>query len=243
MAAKRWVKSPLETRISAHVQMWEKRKETSSPCAPEACPFITIACKTGCSGAELAYRLAEALNARCRPEVEWVAYDRELLDEVAGQMKLQREVLDSVDERRHNMMREIFDTLIHKRVEDAVLFRKLAEVARSLALRGHVVLVGRGCCLITQDLPKGLHIRLTAPFDWRTARYAEVHQISRRQAEENVGEADRQRKKFIRTFFAHDAIRKFPHHLVIDNSRFELDQMTRIVLGALEVCFGEARED
>jgi cytidylate kinase len=184
--------------------------------------------------------LAETLNERCRSESTWTAYDRELLDKVAGEMQLRREVLSSLDDHRRDEMRELFDTLIHKSVEDAVLFRKLAEVARSLALRGHVVLVGRGCYLITQDLANGLHVRLTAPPAWRIERYAEVHETTDREAKKKVAEGDRQRAKFIRTFFAHDVTRSYHHHLVIEDSRFSLDQLAKIILGALEVCFDDA---
>lgn len=230
----RWVPPSLAARISAHVHAWEKAKQ--APAERETPAFVTISREFGCDGAALGYRLAEILNERSKPTIPWVAYDRELLDKVAGELKLRREILESLDDHRRDEMIEFFDTIINKRVEDAVVFRKMAEIIRSLAIRTHAVLVGRGSYLITLDLKAGLHLRLVAPLGWRVEHYAEKHHVSYRDAERSVREGERQREKFIQTFFARDPSKTVPHHLIIDNSRFGLDSMAEITLAALRVC-------
>lgn len=229
----------LAKRISTHIQTWEHAKKVPLPCPPATCPFVTVSREFGCQGAVLGYRLVEILNERYRPEVPWVAYDRELLDRVASEMNLRREIIEKLDERRRGEMRELFDSMIHKQVEDVVLFRKMAEIVRTLAYRGKVVLVGRGCYLITQDLTHGLHIRLVAPHAWRVGRYARDHNLSFEQAEKKIVEGERQRQKFLRTFFVQDPSRASYFHMILDNSRFELDQLAEVILGALGARFGE----
>src|SRR5436190_1361589 len=104
-----WAMASIEARITAHVHAWEKAKERGQPLAPETYPFVTISREYGCEGSLLAYRLQEILNERCRPFFTWVAYDKELLDKVAGELHLARGVIEAVDERRRNEMSEVFD--------------------------------------------------------------------------------------------------------------------------------------
>src|SRR5712672_191134 len=132
-----WAMANLEARIAAHVHAWEKAKERGQPLAPETYPFITVSREFGCEGGLLAHYLQDLLNERCRPFFMWIAYDQELLDKVSEELHLARGVVEALDGRRRNEMSEVFDTILSTRVNDAVVFRKLAEVRRSLAIHGH----------------------------------------------------------------------------------------------------------
>ena len=234
-----WAMANLEGRITAHVHAWEKAKERGQPLAPETYPFVTISREFGCEGGALAVRLQEILNERCRPFFTWVAYDQEVLDEVAKALHVARGVVETIDGHRRSEMSELFDAILNQRVDEALVFRKMAEVVRSLAIHGHTVLVGRGSYLITQDLKTGMHVRLEAPRDWRVHRIATDRELSMTEAEKVVHQGERERDHYIKTFFTQDPAHKFHHDLVIDNSRFNLAQIAEIVFTALSVRFGE----
>ena len=207
----------LEARIAAHVHAWEKAKERGQPLAPETYPFITISREFGCEGSPLAHRLQEILNERCRPFFTWVAYEQEVLDMVAEQLHLARGLVETIDGHRRGEMSEIFDAILNNRVDDAVIFRKIAEVVRSLAIHGHTILVGRGSYLLTQDLRTGIHVRLVAPRAWRVHKVAADRGISNADAEQIVAQGESERDHYMRTFFIHDPAHPFHHDLVIDN--------------------------
>jgi cytidylate kinase len=234
-----WALANLEARITAHVHAWEKAKERGQPLAAETYPFVTISREFGCEGTELAHRLQEILNERCRPFFTWVAYEQEVLDKVADELHLARGLVESIDGHRRGEMSELFDAILNRRVDEALVFRKMAEVIRSLAIHGHTILVGRGSYLITQDLRTGMHVRLVAPRDWRIHRIATDREIANAAAARIVEQGEREREKYIRTFFAHDPLQPFLHDVVIDNSRFNLAQIAEIVFTALGVRFGE----
>lgn len=232
------VRPHLESRIAAHVHAWEQLKR--APEHPhEKYPFITISREYGCEGAALARHLSELLNERCRPTMPWVSYDHELLDKVAKELHLRREVVDSLDGRRRDEMSELFDTILNKKVDDSVVIHKLAEVVRSLAVHGHAILVGRGSALITQDLKTGLHVRLVAQLGWRAHKIQAVRNLSYTEAEKVVIEGEQQRERYIRTFYVQDDKHVFHPDLVIENSRFNLAQIAEIVFTALSARFGE----
>jgi len=230
-----------EARIAAHVRAWEQLKRAGPSHAQEELPFITISREFGCQGRPLAQQLTDMLNNRCRPSFPWLAYDRELLDQVASEMRLARQVVDSMDGRRSNEMSELFDAILNRKVDEALVFRRLAGIIRSLAMHGHAVILGRGSYMITQDLKGGLHIRLVAPRDWRIHRVAAERALALAEARRIVEQGERERNRFLSTFFVQNPERPFHHDLVIDNSRFSLGQMAEIIFNALSLRFHEAR--
>ena len=234
-----WVGSEEEARISAHVHAWQQLRPFGQQRTLETYPFVAVSREFGCEALPLAQRLTEILNERCRPSIPWVAYDRQLLDKVAEELHLQRDILDSLDGKRRDAMSELFDNIINRKVADAVVVRKLAEVIRSLAIHGHAIIVGRGSSLCTQDLRNGLHVRLVAPRAWRVSKIAADRGLPFKEAQRIVDEGERQRHNYIATFFVLDPENPFHHDLVIDNSRFNLAQLAEIVFTALGARFGE----
>jgi len=234
-----WLRPNLEARVGAHVHAWEAIRKAGPTLSHEQMAFITLSREFGCEAIPLSLRLAEILNERCRPTIPWVAYDKEVLDRVAQELHLHRSVVESLDGHRRDEMSELFHAILNVKVDEALVFRKMAEVIRSLALHGHAILVGRGSHLITQDLRTGLHVRLVAPCSWRAHRLASDRQVSHRDAEKIIAQGEKEREHYLRTFFAQDPAHPFHHDLVVDNSRFNLDQIAEIIFTALGARFGE----
>ena len=234
-----WVQPNVDARIGAHVHAWEKVRAFGQKRALEKFPFITISREFGCEALPLAQQLVQILNERCRPVYPWVAYDREVIDRVAQEMHLSREIVESIDGHRRSEMSELFDSILNRKVDESLVFRKICQVIRSLATHGHAVLVGRGSYLVTQDLKTGLHVRLVAPRGWRIHRVADVQQLSYREAEKVVDRFEKEREKFVQTFFVQDPHFIHQHDVTIDNSRFNLAQIAEIVFTSLGVRFGE----
>lgn len=232
-----YLRPSLDARVAAHVQAWVKIKQ--APARPrEHYPFVTISRQFGCEGGALAHALADLLNERCRPVVPWVVYDHELIERVAQELHLRQAVLEALDGHRRNEMSELFEAILNRKVDEAVVYRKLAEVARAIALHGQAVFVGRGTSLITQDLRNGLHLRLVAPVGWRAHKLAETRNLSPQDAQRAVVEGEEQRARFIKTFFVHDPSYELHPDLTLENSRFNLLQLAEIVFTALSARFG-----
>jgi cytidylate kinase len=237
-----WDSADLEARIAGHVRAWERSNQMDTSLPSGALPFVTINREFGCEALRVAESLAALLNERCQPSAPWIAYDRELLDRVASELHLRREVVNAMDGVRRDEMTELFDMLLNRKIADAVMARKLAEVVRSLAIRGHTVIVGRGSHLITKDLKAGLHVRLTASRHWRVNRVARIRKISVADAERILTEGDKERLHFLRTFFIYDPEHPFLQDLTIDVSRFSPPEVAEIIAAAvLTPRFGDWR--
>jgi cytidylate kinase len=234
-----WASGNIEGRIGAYVRAWQTARSSGHPIPLARDPFVTLSREFGCEAVPTATRLVEILNERSHPTLPWVVYDREVLDQVARELHLQREIVESMDDTRRGEMAELFDALLNRKVDEALMFRKLAEVVRSLASHGHSVIVGRGGYLITHDLKTGLHVRLVAPHEWRVHKVAVEGNLTVRNAEKIVAEGERRRANFMRTFFAQDPLRPFPYDLTLDNSRFDPGQIAETIFTTLTARFGE----
>lgn len=234
-----WAGPDLDTRIAAHVQAWNRVRQAPHSRPVETLPFVTISRQFGCEALPLAHRLVDILNERCRPTIPWVPYDQEVLDKVARELHLSRDIVESLDGHRRDEMSELFDAILNKKVDEAVVIRKIAEVVHSLATHGHAVLVGRGSHLITQNLRNGLHVRLEAPRGWRIHRVAADLNIPYPEAELLLDKRQREREHFVQVYFVQAPEHPFHHDLVIDNSRFNLAQIAEIIFTALSARFGE----
>ena len=233
-----WANKTVDARIGAQVHEHE-RLLSSLPRHIGRYPFITISRQWGCEAWVHAQHLVEILNERCRPQFPWAAYNREVLDRVASELHLSRKIVDSLDGRRRDAMTELFDSILNRKVDESLMFRKLAEVVRSLALHGNTILVGRGSYLLTQDLKMGLHVRMEASPDWRVRKVAAEQNLPVAEAEKFVHERQKERDQFLKSFFIQDRDNPFHHDLIIDTSRFNLAQTCEIIFAALSVKFGE----
>ncbi|HVM62851.1 MAG TPA: cytidylate kinase-like family protein [Verrucomicrobiae bacterium] len=227
-----WPTTDLEARIAAHVHAWERATQPERPPPAETLPFVTINREFGCDALQIATKLAETLNTRCDPSVPWVAYDRELIDRVALELRLRREVVESLDDARRNEMSELFDTLLNRRVTEAAIMRKRAEVICSLAIHGHSILVGRGSHLLTKNFQTGLHVHLIAPREWRVHRIAAIRNVSASRAERFVADEEKKRAQFLRTYFLNDPERPFLYDLVVNVAGFDPLEVAEIILAA-----------
>jgi cytidylate kinase len=229
-----WATPDLEARIAHHIRAWERVKQAKESHPVGTLPFVTINRDFGCEALRVAQILAALLNENLHPPVPWVAYDRELLDRVASEMHLRRDIVNAMDGARRDEMTELFDQLLNRKVTDTAMAQKLAEVVRSLAVHGHAVLVGRGSHLITKGLRNGLHVRLTASRQWRVNRVALACNVSTSSAERIVVEGEKERQHFLRTFFIYDPERPFLHDLTINVSRFSPNEVAEIVATAVK---------
>jgi cytidylate kinase len=232
------IHSGTDARIAAHVHAWEAATSMRRRVPLGTQPFVTISREFGCGAYLVAQRLVELLNERFRPSIPWLAYGRDVMEPVAQDLHLHREIVESITERRRGEIAELLDSVLNRKVDEALVVRKLAEVIRSLAMHGQVVLVGRGGYLITADLKTGLHVRLVAPREWRIHHVATERGLTPVDAAKFVERSEAERARFLQTFFVRDRSTPVRFDLIIDCSRFSRDQVAELILGALELRFG-----
>ncbi|HUY89862.1 MAG TPA: cytidylate kinase-like family protein [Pirellulales bacterium] len=196
-----------------------QRKAAATACT------ITISRESGAGGSTIAREVGRLLD--------WPVYDRELLERIADQAGLRSELLESLDEKRSHWLVEILESLSGVMVMSGAAYaRYLAETILALAAHGQCVIVGRGSSLIVPP-NQSLRVRLVAKFDDRAERTRERLGVSKEEAIAHVRQNDAHRDGFVKDYFHHNVGDPHDYDLVINTSRFSLEQAAGLIIDAL----------
>ncbi len=220
----------IEKIISRQVALWETAR-TKVPAEPQPAtkPCITISREMGCPGVALAESLSEALG--------WRVYDKNIVEHIAENAKVQQHLIDSFDEKGQNEVHNWVLTLLDRyAVGSDKYFKHLVTVITGIGKHGEAVIVGRGGHFILAP-ETTLRLRLFAPFAARVENIMRNHKVGKAQAESMVNNDDRNQTAFMQRFFhkGEDIATNFD--LVINTETLSLTTIKSIVLNALKEQF------
>lgn len=193
-------------------------------------PFITLAREPGSGGAPIAKSLAERLN--------FTFVDKQILEEIASSTQKSRSIIRSIDEKDRSKIDDIMHSILNPDyIEDHVYMRELTKVILAHALKGNVVILGRGSNYIC-PFGMGLHVNVVAPYEIRVQRAMDYEGFTRKKATEVIAKVQQERKNFIKQYFKKSVHRNDAYDLIINTNYFNIKQATDIILEAFKHKFG-----
>ncbi len=191
--------SPIVAAVRSHVHTIgeESIQAKTSP------PFITISREAGAGGRTLMRNLVDRLNSIDPPEpgqTPWTGFDKELVEKVSQDHKLHKTLVDLLGEQSHSWLYDVFAGLASQTTESQV-YQRVAETIRGLAQGGRAVIVGRGGAMITQNLPRGVHIQIVAPFEYRVGQMARMLDCDQKHAAAEIKRIDQNRASFYKRYW------------------------------------------
>jgi len=186
---------------------------------------ITLSREVGARGNSV----ARALGAR----LGWAVYDKELLEDIAQEMKVRPQILQRVDEQHASLLNEFIESFgSGPLVSEGAFVRHLSAALRALGARGECIIVGRGAAHFLPPQTT-LRVRLTATLDDRIATMSRELSVPRDQAARLVETTDRLRVQFIKDYFHKDPTDPQNYDLVVNASRFSVEECAELILEAL----------
>ena len=166
--------------------------------------FVTVANNIGGGGGELAVQLGKKLR--------WQVFDRDILNEMAGNDEIRSRLYKAMDERDLNWFESALRSFLQGDLKREDYFHRLTETLLCLARKGPGVFVGRASDLI---LPrnKGLRVKVVSSLDFRVANFAKANGLGLKAAAKHLDTIERARAQFIRKHFDMD---------INDPARFDL---------------------
>ena len=199
-------------------------------------PVITISRECGCSASMIADKLTHRINEKINaPELNWRWVNKEILKLAGDELKIkQDEVQKIADGVEKNFLDEIAHSFTDKYyVTSAKAKKMIEEVVRNLAVRGKVVIVGRGSEILSNGISRALHIRLYAPFEWKVKAMRERSNISTLDAQKIVTQTDKQREVF-RDSFLEKNQPPFAYDIEFNCARLSQEEIINITLSLAE---------
>lgn len=195
-------------------------------------PFITIAREPGSGGRPIAHAVAEKLGFFC--------LDEQIIDEIARSTKKRKAIVQTIDEKTRTNIEDIVHSILNQEyLDDVKYITELTKVILSYALKGKVVIVGRGANFIT-PLAKGLHVNITAPYEVRVQRAMEYEGVSRSKAKEVLAKTEKERKDFVKQYLHQDSDKKNSYDLTVNTQFLQVNQARDLIIEAFQQKFKHA---
>jgi hypothetical protein len=210
-------------RAEAHWHRPESEKEV--PCRTGPRFSIALSREAGADGARIARLVGEQLH--------WPVYDRELLERIAEGTGLRVRLLETVDEKRSNWLREFVENLSAGPAVSATSYiHHLGQTLLSLAAHGDCVIVGRAA---PQVLPREttLRVRVVADRADRVRVAMERFGMSEPEAARWVDRTDDERRHFVKDHFGKDPSDPHCYDLVLNSSRLSAADCAGLIIEAL----------
>lgn len=216
-------------QVERQMRNWElarSQRQSAKPPAKtwrEVEDFITVSRQPGADG----LRVARAVGKR----LTWPVFDREILEAMAGNDTVRRQIYESMDGRDLGWWEETLRSLFQSEFVRNDYFRKLSQTILSLARQSPCVLVGRGADLI---LPAntGFRVRLVAPVAARISRIADRHCLTAREATDFIRRIEGERGRFLRNHFGATADDPTRFDVTISLGRYTCAEATELILRA-----------
>ena len=176
--------------------------------------IITISREMGSGGIPIAHDVAEKLG--------YTLIDGESILAAAESYGLSPEAVEQADEKPPHFV----DTLDSKQFLDLHMIELIILEA---ALKGNVIIYGRGGQDLLKDVSNVLRVRVIAPFEDRVERWAEREWLDPDRARFLVRKSDQQRAGFIKYYFDRDWEDAIHYDLVINTQKLSLDMAVKLI--------------
>lgn len=192
-------------------------------------PVITISREVGCNGIKLANALASRLNAN-RMQAEWRVLSKEIFHESAKELDLEPEaVRQTFKKTDRSTFEQILKAFNDKRyISEEKIIKTVKDVVRTLAIDGFNIIVGRASHIITRDIENAIHIRLTAPMDYRINTIIHNNKLTKAEAIKFIEKVDRERITF-RKALKEEKLLEELFDLTINRASFNDKQATELI--------------
>lgn len=203
-------------------------------------PFVlTISRQLGSGGGVL----GESISARLKA----IFLDRQILYLTAKKLKISREDLESLDEKKLSLWKSI---LLTQKFDaqgttsepifpsDEELFRVEKEIVINIARDNTTVLVGRAGSFMLHDHPRHTSLYLYSNIEIRRQRVQEKYQVTADKAMKMINDIDKTRSHYLRAITGFDWNDARQYHLCLDTGALDLAKIENIVFDYLHNKYG-----
>lgn len=181
--------------------------------------IITISREMGSAGIPIAHMLAEKLG--------YTLLDGETIKEAALNYGVSPDALENADEKP--------PAFIEKLDEKAEIDLHYIElIILEYALKGNVIIYGRGGQDLLQEIKSILRVRIIAPFEERVERWAEREWLDPDLARIMVRRSDQQRAGFIKYYFDRNWDDPLGYDLIINTSKLTEETAVKIICNGVK---------
>ncbi len=217
----------IEALVEQHVRAWELEQRAGA--AARRRPCVVLSRLAGVGSGEFGHHRAERLG--------YAFFGIEIVDRIARETGLQRQIVAGVDERVRNAIERFVTEAFHRErfVENDYIQHVVRTVA-TLGEQGGAVILGRGSPFIL-GADRALRVLLVAPRAFRAEQTARRRSLSVEDAAAQIDREDAERREFLRHHFRREPDDAALYDLALNLATLSRDAATTLVEEALRARF------
>ena len=196
-------------------------------------PVVTISRQFGSGGRSLGEKICNLLN--------YALYDNELIQMVADQARVSIESVGSIEKDSSGIFKRFIAGIVPKSLSDVILERKgqeiqeeiyvdlLQKIITEIASHGNAVIIGRASQYILENEKDVYHVLVRANKEDRIKFLEKKYHLSRHQAQRAIDMEDKRRANLYRKFGKMDYDDPIRYHLVINTSKVDIEDGSKLV--------------
>lgn len=196
-------------------------------------PIITISRDHGCNAPKLASLLKTKLSEQSNKPWEWISKD--IIAKVATELKLSEELIYNLTKYKERSYIEKILLFFSKDFypSDIKIKNTIAKLIFLTAQKGNVIIVGRGSEYVTRNFTNSLHVKITAPIDWRIEQLSNKDKINPSEARKIILKMDKRRKRF-KHFFDNKYSESKYIDITFNRSKLTCNEITEAIIQLAE---------
>lgn len=197
-------------------------------------PVITISREVGCNGLKLAKLIADQLNKR-KLMTNWRVLSKEIFHQSAIELNMQPDHVRRVFKQSDKyVFDEILKAFSNKNFKsERKIIKTVIDAVRDMAIDGHSIIVGRAGHIIAREITNALHIRLTAPIEYRIKTIQVNNGLNHEEALRFINKVEKERIAF-RKAIKEENLREELFDITLNRATFSDEAMVDVIEFALE---------
>ncbi|WP_421877556.1 AAA family ATPase [Marinoscillum sp.] len=185
-------------KVNLKNYMEEREKNLHKPTISG--PVLTISRSYGCDEHPLVNSLILHLNQLRDHGLKkhtWSYINQEVIEETAKALHMQPYDVEArvmAHTEKTNDWLSGFNS--RKTVSDSIILETIKDIMVTFARKGNVIFVGRGGMNVLRSIPNSLHVKVSAPRDYRVGQVVNQMKMNPRDAEDMIRSIDKQRKNW-----------------------------------------------
>lgn len=187
---------------------------------------VAISREAGSRGGTIARRVGRKLG--------WQVYNQELLEYLAQERHLSRDLFDVLDDDAAQWVESRLKMLLKQQTlsQNANVI-ELARVILAIGARGEAILLGRGAgCILPCE--HTVHVRVIAPLQERINYMSQLERLTVDEATQQVHQRDRERSKFIEAHFHRSPSEIHQYGLIMNSAHLGEDESAQLIVHAVK---------
>jgi cytidylate kinase len=198
-------------------------------------PALTISRQVGCGGHTIAEKVAKLLDAwEQAPHCPWTVFDRNVVERVLSDHNLPARIAQFMRQEVSSGFNAGVREILGVQPSQWTLVHYTTDTLLRLARMGGVILIGRGGSVVTRTLKNCFHVRLVGSLEKRVRHASEFYHLDEGQAYQFVESEDRQRRLYLKRYFAEDIDNPLLYHMVINTDLTGFDGAAALIAYAME---------